>query len=194
MSLVGIRPPKHLEGHTFLGRRKKARKYIFAARDRCDETVDRIRCVRSARYKYIRNFYPDRPYTQFNAYKKLQYPVLTLMQVLDQQGRLTPEQARFMSPTRPREELYDLQEDPFELRNLADSEDHRRILREHSAKLDEWIKATHDQGKTPESPEVVEYWRHQSTASFKRQMEARGLSPDISDEDYLTWWEEKLLT
>lgn len=193
LSLAGIRPPRHLQGYPFLGRGKEARKYVFAARDRCDETVDRIRCVRSARYKYIRNYYPDRPYTQFNAYKKLQYPVLTLLHVLDEQGRLTPEQARFMSPTRPHEELYDLQWDPFELHNLAGSEDHRTILREHSQKLDEWIKATDDQGQTPEPAEVIEYWQRQSAASFERQMEARGLSPDISDEEYLKWWREKLL-
>jgi uncharacterized sulfatase len=193
MSLAGIKPPQHLQGYPFLGARQKARKYVFAARDRCDETVDRIRCIRSARYKYIRNYHPDRPYTQFNAYKKLQYPVLTLLHVLDRQGNLTPEQARFMSPTRPREEFYDLQQDPFELHNLADSEDHRKVLREHRTKLDEWIKATRDQGETPEPSKVIQYWQQHSDASFRQQMEARGLSPDISDEDYLTWWERKLL-
>ena len=40
-----------------------------------------MRCVRTREYKYIRNYYPDRPYTQFNGYKKLQYPALTVMQV-----------------------------------------------------------------------------------------------------------------
>lgn len=192
MSLAQIRPPSHLQGHAFLGDRKKVRKYVFAARDRCDETVDRIRCVRSERYKYIRNYYPDRPYTQFNAYKKLQCPVMTLLQVLDRQGKLAPEQAQFMAPTRPREELYDVQQDPFELHNLADSDNHRRILREHSAKLDEWIEATHDQGEIPEPREVIEYWRQQSAASFRQQMEARGLSPEVSDEDYLKWWLDRI--
>ena len=41
---------------------------LFAARDRADETVDRIRSVRSARFKYIRNHYPGRPYRQPNRY------------------------------------------------------------------------------------------------------------------------------
>ena len=112
LQAAGIVPPPHLQGHSFFGPGKKKQDYIFAARDRCDGTVDRIRCVRSKRYKYIRNYYPDRPYTQFNAYKKLQYPVLTLMQVLHKEGKLTPEQAQFMAPTRPKEELYDLQNDP----------------------------------------------------------------------------------
>ncbi len=87
LSLAGIDVPVHMEGQVFLGVKKaQARTYIFAARDRCDETDDRIRCVRDKQFKYVRNFYPERPYTQFNAYKKLQYPVLTLMQVRHAQG------------------------------------------------------------------------------------------------------------
>ncbi len=193
MSLVGITPPKHLQGHPFLGPDRRTRKYIIAARDRCDGTVDHIRCIRSKRYKYIRNYYPDRPYTQFNAYKKLQYPVLTLLQVLYKQGRLTPVQARFMGPTKPKEEFYDLESDPFETRNLADDPSYSKALKEHRGKLDEWIKATNDQGQTPEPEAVVAYWQKDMADSFARQMKSRGLSPDISDEEYLSWWMKKLL-
>jgi uncharacterized sulfatase len=190
---AGIEPPRHLQGHDFLSPRRKKSDYVFAARDRCDGTVDRIRSVRSKRYKYIRNYYPDRPYTQFNGYKKLQYPVLTLMQVLHNQGKLTPEQAQFMAPTRPKEELYDLQNDPYELHNLADDPKLRRVLREHSRKLDEWIKTTKDQGEQPEDPKVVAYWQNDMTQSYRQQMEKRGMSPKVSDEEYLKWWEKKLL-
>jgi N-sulfoglucosamine sulfohydrolase len=194
LSLIGAPVPSHLQGHIFLGPRRKARKYVFAARDRCDETVDRIRAVRSDRYKYIRNYYPDRPYTQFNAYKKLQYPVLTLLEVLNRRGALTREQALFMATTRPQEELYDLQEDPLELTNLAEDPAHRTILKEHSAKLDEWIEATGDQGKAPENPKVLAYWQQQAAEAFRQTMAQRGLSPEIWDEDYLKWWEKELLS
>lgn len=193
LSLAGIQRPKHLQGHPFLGPDRKTRACVFAARDRCDGTVDHIRCVRSHRYKYIRNYDPDRPYTQFNGYKKLQYPVLTLMQVLHKQGKLTPEQARFMAPTRPKEELYDLEQDPFEVHNLADDSEHKRVLKEHRAKLDEWIKATNDQGEKPESADVVTYWQENMAKAFEKTMKRRGLSAEISDENYLKWWEKKLL-
>jgi len=193
LSLAGITPPEHLQGHPFLGPEKETRACVFAARDRCDETVDRIRCVRSRRYKYIRNYYPNRPYTQFNAYKKLQYPVLTLMQILHRQGRLTPEQSLFMASTRPREELYDLEHDPFEVHNVASDAEYASVLKDHSNKLDEWIKATKDQGETPEAPEVIAYWEDEMVRHFEQQLKQRGLSPAISDEDYLAWWEKKLL-
>ncbi len=49
-----------------------------------DNTDDRIRCARSQHYKYIRNLQPERPYMQFNAYKKHQYPAWTLLRVLHQ--------------------------------------------------------------------------------------------------------------
>ena len=193
LSLAGITPPRHLQGHAFLGRNRRTRKYVFAAPDRCDGTVDRIRCIRSKQYKYIRNYHPERPYTQFNAYKKLQYPVVTLLEVLHKQRQLTPAQARFMSPTRPAEEFYDLEHDPFETRNIADDPACGKALEEHRSKLDEWIKATGDQGRTPEPQEVVAYWQKNMADHYERQMANRGLSPDILDEDYLSWWVRKLL-
>jgi N-sulfoglucosamine sulfohydrolase len=193
LAAIGIEPPKHLQGYDFLAKKKRAREYIFAARDRCDGTVDRIRCVRSKRYKYIRNYYPDKPYTQFNAYKKLQYPALTVMQVLHKEGRLTPDQEKFMAPTRPAEEFYDLQQDPHELHNLAGDRKHKSVMRKHSGKLDEWIKATGDRGETPEDPKVVEQAQNEMATSFIEAMIKRDLSPTVSDEGYLKWWEQKLL-
>ncbi len=193
LAALGVEPPEHLQGYNILGPKKRTREYVFAARDRCDGTVDRIRCVRSKRYKYIRNYHPDKPYTQFNAYKKLQYPALTVMQVLHKQGKLTPEQAKFMATTRPREEFYDLQQDPHELHNLAENLKHRKALQKHSRVLDEWIKATGDQGETPEDPKVVERAQNEMAMNFIESMEKRDLSPTVSDEGYLKWWEQKLL-
>lgn len=190
---AGIDPPRHLQGHPFMGPDRRTRGYVFAARDRCGETVDRIRCVRSHQYKYIRNYDPDRPYTQFSGYRKLQYPVLTLMEVLHKQGKLTPEQARFMAAARPAEEFYDLQVDPFELHNLADDPDYEKALKQHRRKLDEWVRTTKDHGRTPEPEGVLASWRENAKGYFERGMKSRGLATDISDEDYLRWWEQKLL-
>ena len=151
LKLAGIDPPKWMQGRVFLGPdRDKPRQYIFAARDRCDETVDRIRCVRSKRYKYLRNFFRDRPYTQPNAYKQRSYPALSVMQRLYKQGKLTPAQAAFMKPTRPKEELYDLKSDPYEIHNLAANPQHHTVLLRFRSRLDQWIKTTNDQGAIPE--------------------------------------------
>ncbi len=65
LKIAGIDPPDYIQGKDFLSPGAEKREAIFAMRDRRDETVDRIRCVRTEKYKYIRNFYPERPYTQF---------------------------------------------------------------------------------------------------------------------------------
>jgi uncharacterized sulfatase len=102
--------PEKIQGRNIFSDNK--RKFVFSTRDRMDETVDRIRAVRSDRFKYIRNYYPELPYTQLNTYKKTMYPVLTLMKVLYRKGKLSSEQAAFMGPNRSQEELYDLETDP----------------------------------------------------------------------------------
>ncbi len=159
LDLAGITPPEHLEGSIFFGSQRTAREYIIAARDRCDETEDRIRCVRTPQYKYIRNFHPDRPYTQYNRYKDAYYPVLRLMHRLHTKNQLTPEQALFMADSRPQEELYDLTNDPHELNNLAEQQQYQSTLREFRNILDDWIKDTGDRGEFPEDPVVVKKYK-----------------------------------
>ena len=193
LSLAGITVPDYIQGQSFLGSEATPRDAIFAARDRCDGTDDRIRCIRTHRYKLIRNYHPERPYMQFNAYKKLQYPVWTLMQVLAQNGELSPAQRRFVQQTRPAEELYDLQVDPYEVNNLSADKNYDAIRDELNAQLDVWIEATGDLGETQESSTVTTYWDEHMAENFRRGMANRGLSPDISDADYLSWWENQLL-
>ncbi len=180
-----------MQGKDFLSEGSTPRKYIYAMRDRRDETVDRIRMVRSQNFKYLRNFYPKRPYTQFNAYKKHSYPMLTLMQVMYKKGELTPEQARFMSQERPAEELYDLVNDPYELDNLADSGAYQEERKKLSNVLDVWLEEA-DQGQYPEDPKEIHHAEKLMDQIFKKQMEAKGLSQDVSDEEFLKYWENYL--
>ncbi len=162
LKIAGIEPPAHTEGRVFLEaatdgswRPVKKRDYIIAARDRCDETIDRIRCVRTERYKYIRNFMPERPYTQLNRYKESSYPMLKLMKELHAQGKLTPVQALFMAPRKPDEELYDIRSDPYEIHNLAASPERRATLQKMRAILEKWIEETGDMGQFPEKLSAI---------------------------------------
>jgi len=150
LRLAGVEPPAHMEGRPFFGPGVQPREFIIAARDRCDETVDRIRCVRTRRFKYIRNFFPERPYTQQNVYKDVNYVTLAVMRQLQEAGKLTGPPAAFLAPRRPPEELYDLAADPHETRNLAEDPKYRRTLEEMRAILDRWIRETGDHGQHPE--------------------------------------------
>jgi len=162
LRIAGVEPPKHIEGKVFLEagtngdwRPVSRHEYIIAARDRCDETIDRIRCVRNKQYKYIRNFLPERPYTQTNAYKERSYPMLNLMKELHAQGKLTGVQELFMAPRKPVEELYDIRKDPYEIKNLAASPQHRQTLNKMRGILERWIRETGDMGRFPEKPSSI---------------------------------------
>ncbi len=161
LNAIGVKPPEHFEGQIFIGKNKISRKYIVAARDRCDETVDRIRCVRTKQFKYIKNYIPEKPYTQYNRYKDAYYPVSRLMNHLHKQGKLTPEQKVFMADTRPPEELYDVQNDPHELHNLADDPNFQTVLQEMRTRLEDWIQATGDRGQFPEDPAIIQKYKKQ---------------------------------
>jgi arylsulfatase A-like enzyme len=156
VDIAGVKTPPKMQGEIFLGERTSApRQYVFGARDRCDETTFRFRTVRDARYRYIRNFTPDRPFMSPNEYKERAYPVWNLMKQLHAEGKLTPVQEVLMAPSMPPEELYDLERDPYEINNLAKSAEHHDALKRLRAVLDKWIEQSNDHGRIPEPPEVA---------------------------------------
>ncbi|MCK4998888.1 MAG: sulfatase, partial [Anaerohalosphaera sp.] len=194
LAMARIDVPKHMQGKVFGGPNWQKRDYIVSARDRCDETVDRIRCVRTKQYKYIRNYYPERPYTQMNCYKKQAYPMLSLMEALNEDGKLTDAQAKFMAATRPKEELYDLVKDPYEINNLAGVKEHAEMLKDLSEKLDKWVVETGDKGEKPEDEKETKYWSDFFSKRYAKLMKSRGLGENPSAKARLEWWENKMLS
>ena len=158
LDLAGIELPPGMQGQVFLGERAvPEREYAFSARDRCDETVDRIRSIRDKRWKLIRNFMPERPYAQRNHYKDTSYPALQVMRQLHAAGELVGAAAQWMAPRRPEFELYDLQSDPHEVDNLAAMPAHADKLSLLQDELDAWIEESNDHGREPEDPLPAEY-------------------------------------
>ena len=150
LSLAGVPVPKHLQGQIFFGPDKaKPREYIFAGRDRMDETYDLIRAVRDKRFKYIKNFQPEKPYAQIIAYAE-KMPIMQEIRRLAAEGKLTAPQKLFMEPTKPPEELYDTPADPHEINNLAGKPEHEETLKRMRGVLEQWMKDIHDTGPMPE--------------------------------------------
>ena len=156
LGLAGIPQPNSMQARDILATDYQPRDAIFAARDRCDETVDHLRCVRTARFKYIRNFLPQRPHLQPCAYKDNKSILITLREA-HKAGSLNALQERLLfSPTRPTEELYDLQNDPHEIHNLAANPAYQSTLKDLRTRLSNWMESTNDQGRTPESAEMYD--------------------------------------
>ena len=159
LQLAKIAKPAWMHSQDILSDNYVARKYVFSARDRADETVDLIRSVRDARWKYIWNGFPTRPYLQPNRYKDNK-PIVQAMRRLHQEGKLTADQSRILSETRPREELYDTQSDPFELNNLAGDLTHAVQRTMMAEALANWQNQTQD----PAEPESEEVYRIEATS------------------------------
>ena len=195
LRMAGIEVPGYMQGRSFWGPDVEERDFIISARDRIDETYDHVRCVRTRRLKYFRNFLPDQPYIQVNVVPRLVLPVLTLMEVLHEQGKLTPAQEKFMAKTRPVEELYDLEKDPHEINNLASDPGYRRQLERMRAILEKWIVETNDHGRNREDPEIAENVRKNFRKTiYEPAMKKRGLDPNITPQEYLKYWENRMLS
>jgi arylsulfatase A-like enzyme len=149
LGAAGVPIPADMQAKNVFAPDYRPREFVFAARDRCDETVERIRSVRSDRFLYIRNFHPQRPHLQPSAYKDGKTIVQTL-RALHAGGKLDPLTEKLLfSPTRPSEELYEWTTDRWQVKNLAGDPAHQATLEKMRRRLDQWIVETKDRG--PES-------------------------------------------
>lgn len=151
LAAAGIPIPKNMHGRDVFAKDYRKREAVFAARDRCDETVDRIRSVRTDRFLYIRYFHPLRPHLQPNAYKDGKSIVQTLRQ-LHETGRLDAlAEDLLFRPSRPAEELYEWTSDRWQVHNLAADPEYRQELASLAARLDRWMMDTNDPDAESES-------------------------------------------
>jgi len=157
LSLAEIAPPTYLEGTAFLGKYNNiTRKYIFGSSDRFDEFSDRIRAVRNKRYLYIKNDFPKRPKYKDIGYRK-KVPMMPNFLELKKENKLNKvEQIWFQ--TKVTEELYDCENDPHNVINLAENSNYNSILKEMRTALQNHLKDRKDYGVQPESEMIKEMW------------------------------------
>lgn len=158
LSLTGVRIPIHVQGRPFLGSQAaEPREYVFATRDRVDESYDMIRSVRSKDYLYIQNYYPNEPFHIWVPYLN-RMPIMQEVMRLDAEGKLNAHQKKWMADNRPPEELYDVKNDPFQLNNLAENPTYRNIIAEMRNRQKQWSKETNDMGLLNEAEMIEQMW------------------------------------
>ena len=99
------------------------------------------RTVRDARYKLIENLLPGEINPDFQGKVAKDHPEI-LPAIAAASADVQEAYARMQRP--PRWELYDLQSDPYEFRNLAASVDHAAVLAELQRQLADWRNRTRD--------------------------------------------------
>lgn len=150
MSLAGVQPPSYLQGHAFAGKYEAPpQTFLHGFRGRMDERYDLVRSVREGRFVYIRNYMPHRIYGQHIGYM-FETPTTRVWKELFDSGKLKAPQTYFWQ-TKPAEELYDLQTDPDEVKNLAASAEHRATLERLRKAEQEHAKSIRDVGFLPEA-------------------------------------------
>lgn len=158
LSIVGIAPPKVMQGVAHFGKYKVdgMPKFSYHSSDRFDELYDRCRAVRSSRFKYIKNFNTGISRALPVSYRE-QMAMMQEVRRLDSLKELSDLQSIWMNPTKPDEEFYDLENDPYELNNLAGMEVYRDSLLYYRNLLNTWIKESKDLGEINER-ELVSNW------------------------------------
>lgn len=150
LAVAGVPPKDYMHGRVLIGEGKQQPPaMLFFHRDRMDEVYETMRAARDHRFKYIRNYEPERPYSQHIDYMDMM-PTLVDLRRLNAAGELNEVQAKFFSPTKPVEELYDIVADPHETVNLADDPQHQEQLIKMRQATEAWQIEMGDMGLIPE--------------------------------------------
>lgn len=160
VEVAGGHTPDGLDGRSFakvlLGETNHFRDLIFSTHSGDGNmNVYPSRCARDDRWKYILNLHPEFKFTSHvtevagedgNYWK-------SWVQKAGTDSDAATKVHRYQE--RPREELYDLQKDPFEERNLAEDPSVGDVLKRLRAALDDWMKKQGDQSKTYGNPTLL---------------------------------------
>lgn len=153
LSIIGVEIPDYLQGDAFLGNQKTADpEYAFMFRGRMDERYDMSRAVRSQQFRYIRNYMPNRIYGQRIDYL-FKAPSIRSWKEAYEKGECNEVQSAFWE-TKPVEELYNTENDPWEINNLANNPEYKDILERMRAANKDWVTRIKDTGFIPEADRV----------------------------------------
>ena len=128
LSIAGIKPPDWMQGHAFAGpHQSEPQPFLHGERGRMDECIDLVRSTTDGRYVYLRNYFPHVSQAQRVAYQ-FETPTTRVWHQLFSEGKTNVEQSIFWQVPKAPEELYDLETDRDEVKNLAGSPEHRAVL------------------------------------------------------------------
>jgi len=153
LSIAGVQIPAYMQGDAFLGEQKTSDpEYAYMFRGRMDERYDMCRAVRDHKYRYIRNYMPYRIYGQHLEYL-WRAPSIRSWEQAYLEGECNETQSRFWEP-KPVEELYDTENDPWEVNNLANNPEYKDVIQRMRNANKEWMMRIYDTGFIPEADRV----------------------------------------
>lgn len=189
LHLAGLDIPSEMDGTPFLRedlplKMLNERKEAFGYGDRFDELYAFTRTVRRGNYKYSRNFVPYQP-KGFYAFYRYKMEAFKEWRELYEKGQLSAVQRSFFEPQAP-EALYDLENDPYELHNLAGEARFTSKLKELRTALKAHMLDKNDLGLFPE-PLWLPEGSNNPVAFGKRNKQRLKRYSDIADLEFSTF-------
>jgi len=176
LDFAGVEIPSYMTGKPMFADDFK-RDYVYAARDLWDEIPEKMRAITSNEWKYIRNDKPEIPFDAHQAYLEFYRPAVHIMRGLKKEGKLNKIQEFFFEDSKPKEELYNLKNDPQELVNLANDPEYATVLkdlREKTKMFDEEFKPVSDiyePKSVQKTVDLVEWIKTDKPAIYKQMQE-----------------------
>ena len=154
VEIAGLQALSEYEGKSILPILKdqttEVRDYVFAE-DHWHDYEDHGRAIIGERFKLIRNDYFDLAATpSADAGRSLTWQSMLM---LEKENKLTPLQRACLIQPRPKYELFDLEKDPHETNNLANSPNYRDEFDRLKRELDAWGKRTQDYLPSKRTPD-----------------------------------------
>ena len=161
LEAAGVEIPKEISGKSFLpllkGEQYEPREYVFAQRGAHGSGLptnsaafDLGRCVVSKKYKLIYNALWQIPYHPVDFAGT---PMWKELELMNKDGKLPAELSKmYFSPTRPMFELYDLETDPNEMKNLAGTKAAAEVEKQLKTELHAWMILQRDFVPLPVPP------------------------------------------
>ena len=172
---------------------KEKSEFIFASSDRFDEQVDRLRALRFGKFKYIRNFNPDISNAMAVSYRE-QMPMMQYLNQLWEAQELEPNAAAWFKTPKPKEELYNLEQDPYELNNLASEVGLQDTLTFLRTQMDKWIFETQDLGEFSEKTLINKWFpegKRQKLVPVTTKIQADKIVLEHPDKGATIVWKKK---
>lgn len=173
LEAAGLTVPREMTGMSYLSALKgqpfAGREYVYTERGwhwgpltRTDG-IDFSRAITGRRYKLIYNALPDRPYVPVDMVREKAWHALVKA---SQRKQLLPLHQRllFQQP-RPTLELFDLQQDPYEMNNLAGQAATKEIETKLRVALSHWMVREGDFLPIPSLDYPKENWGMESASS-----------------------------
>ncbi len=156
---AGEKPPADLDGKSFVpvlkGETTKHRDAIYTVHSSDGNfNVYPMRSVRTEQFKYIRNLHPEFRYgTHVNKAAGTEPYWPSWEKAAREDSHAAEMVAKYFQ--RPAEELYDLQADPLEQKNLIASAEHQTTAAQLRKQLDDWLKAQGDKQTVFGMPDLL---------------------------------------